>query len=128
LRLCFALGTLVALAACTPHFRGAVQVNGAPFSPAGCRSGQAFGFSGVEISDAGGRRLRLLANADGTADVALFDPNALTGRAFGSCSTLTMRAQHSRINGIHNLEGTATFSCQGPGHEASGQLNFENCH
>jgi hypothetical protein len=66
-----------ALAGCTAKINSALQLNGQPFVPTTCRSGQAFGFSGVEFTDQDGVRLRLLANADGTARRRSSKPAAL---------------------------------------------------
>jgi hypothetical protein len=73
-------------------------------------------------------RLRLLANADGTANAALFAPNAARGDLLGPCGALGTQAQKSRINSIVNLMGTAELSCEALGHKISGKVSFENCH
>jgi hypothetical protein len=103
-------------------------VDGAPFTIKQCRSGQAFGFSGIELTDASGNRLRLLANADGTCSAALFKGNSLTGDRLGQCGTLAMEAQSSRINSIVNVKGTAKLLCEAVNHKVTGTVEFENCH
>ncbi len=119
---------LIGLAGCTAHFTGSLAVDGAPFVPVDCRAGQAYGGIGVEVTDAGGRRLRIGANLDGRAGVALFQPGALVGEELGACGPTTMSSQHSRVNGVTNMMGTATLSCDSGRHQVSGQLSFENCH
>ena len=52
--------------ACTAHVTGGVQIDGAPFVATTCRSGQASGFSGVDLADDQGRRLRLAQSLDGS--------------------------------------------------------------
>ena len=118
----------LALVGCTSKVTGTLEVDGSPFAVAECRSGQAFGFSGIELKDAGGRRLRLLANGDGTCTAALFKGDSSTGDRVGQCGTLDMQAQSSRINSITNLMGKAQLACEGAGHKVSGNIEFENCH
>lgn len=114
--------------ACTAEVSGELMVDHAEFKVSNCRSGQAFGFSGIELHHEDGRRVRLLSLADGSCDAAWFAPGAETGEIIGPCGTLVMKAQHSRINGITNLEGHATLDCDNNGHAVSGQIRFENCH
>ncbi|HWS98764.1 MAG TPA: hypothetical protein VN256_00735 [Pyrinomonadaceae bacterium] len=118
----------LALAGCTSKVTGALEVDGSPFEVKECRSGQAFGFPGIELTDAGGRRLRLLANADGTCSAALFKGDSATGDRLGECGTLTVQAQSSRINSITNVMGKAQLACEAGGHKVSGSIEFENCH
>ena len=118
----------LALFACTAKITGTLQVDGAPFEIKQCRSGQAFGFSGIELTDASGNRLRLLANADGTCSAALFKGNSPTGDRLGQCGTLAMEAQSSRINSIVNVKGTAKLLCEAVNHKVTGSVDFENCH
>ena len=122
------LFALTALAGCFAHVTGNVAVDGVPFVALDCRSGAAYGGWGVEISDTAGRRLRLGANLDGALGVAVFQPGATKGDYLGSCGAVDVQAQHSRVDGIVNLEGAATFACQAGGHRISGRMSFENCH
>jgi len=113
---------------CQSRVTGTLEVNGSPFAVKQCRSGQAFGFSGLELTDASGRRLRLLASADGTCTAALFKGDSPTGDRLGQCGALTMQAQSSRINSIVNVKGTAKLSCEAAGQKVVGDIAFENCH
>ena len=122
---CFAVFLLTG---CTAKINSTLQLNGQPFVPTGCRSGQAFGFSGVEFTNREGVRLRLLANADGTCSAALFNGNGAKGDGFGQCGTLAMKTQSSRINSVYNIEGTANLMCQAGGRKIEGRIQFENCH
>ena len=119
---------LVALISCQSKITGRLEVDGSPFAVQQCRSGQAFGFSGIELTDASGKRLRLLANADGTCTAALFDGNSPTGERLGQCGTLAMEAQSSRINSIVNIKGAAKLACETVNHKVIGSVEFENCH
>lgn len=117
-----------ALVSCQSKVTGTLQVDGALFAVQQCRSGQAFGFSGIELANAAGDRLRLLANADGTCSAALFKGDSPTGDRLGQCGTLAMEAQSSRINSIVNVKGTAKLSCEAVNHKVIGNVDFENCH
>jgi hypothetical protein len=123
--ICLAALTVVS---CQSKVTGTLEVDGSPFAVDQCRSGQAFGFSGIELKDATGRRLRLLANADGTCTAALFKGDSPTGDQLGQCGTLTMEAQSSRINSITNIMGKANLACEGANHKVAGNVEFENCH
>lgn len=123
-----ALILTLATAACSAKISATIQVDDAPFAPTDCRSGQALGFSGIELIDANGRHLRLMAQADGSTSVALFAADAPRGDLLGPCGTLVMHAQNSRINSITNLEGTASLDCQAVGHKVTGKVDFANCH
>ena len=118
----------LALVSCTSKVTGTLEVDGSAFAVEECRSGQAFGFNGIELKDATGRRLRLLANGDGTCTAALFKGDSATGDRVGQCGTLQMQAQSSRINSITNLMGKAQLACEAVGHKVSGNIEFENCH
>lgn len=118
----------LALVSCQSKVKGTLEVDGSPFAVKLCRSGQAFGFSGIELTDESDRRLRLLANADGTCTAALFKGDSPTGDQLGQCGSLRMEAQSSRINSITNIMGTAKLDCEAGGHRVVGDIEFENCH
>jgi hypothetical protein len=118
----------LALVGCQSKVSGTLEVDGSPFAIKQCRSGQAFGFSGIELTDATGQRLRLLSNADGTCAAALFKADSATGDRLGQCGSLTMEAQSSRINSITNIKGTAKLACEAATHKVAGSIEFENCH
>lgn len=118
----------LALVSCQSKVSGTLEVDGSPFAVKLCRSGQAFGFSGIELTDETGRRLRLLANADGTCAAALFKGDSPTGDRIGQCGTLTTEAQSSRINSITNVRGKAQLACEAGNHKIAGNIEFENCH
>src|SRR5256885_713322 len=67
-----AVPLLVFLAACSAKLSGSITIDGKPLDISSCRSGQPMGFAGIQIEDDAGRRLRLVANADGTANAILF--------------------------------------------------------
>ncbi len=112
---------------CTPHFSGALVVDGKPFVVTGCRSGQASSFSGVDLTAEDGAKLRLVYDPTGQARAVLFGTNAI-GVDLGPCGPFQIEQQSSKINQIYNLRGSATLSCTASGHSVSGQITFENCH
>jgi hypothetical protein len=119
----FALG-----AACKSEVASDIYVDGVKFEASECRSGEAFGFSGIQLEHADGRRLRMLARADGSMELALFPAGSDKGELFGECGSMATQAQNSKINGIKNLEGTAQLSCTKDGREIRGTVRFKNCH
>lgn len=92
------------LIGCQSKITGTLEVDGAPFVARQCRSGEAFGFYGIELTDTANRRLRVYPSADGTCAVALFKGDAATGDAIERCGSLTMEKQSSRINSITTSE------------------------
>jgi hypothetical protein len=123
------LASILLTVACTNKLGGSVQLDGAAWTATHCRSGVAYGFSGVQFEDGDGKRLRVVADpVTNTVRVALFAPGATKGEDVGACATLEQRPQSSNVNGIQNQQGSVTFNCDGVGHKLSGRLTFENCH
>jgi hypothetical protein len=114
--------------ACTAHFAGDLRIDGAPFEPVACRSGQAHGFAGVELTDASGGRLRVAENLDGTPSTVYFPPGAAVGQNLGTCGGVRAVAGTGVINGVQNLDGTVTLLCSTTSPRAEGTLRFQNCH
>lgn len=114
---------------CTSKVTGSVKLDGEPFVATECRSGAAFNFSGIQLADASGRKLRLVQRVDGGISAAVFAPGQAKGDMLdGNCGTIEIQTQNSRINNIRNVEGRATLSCSGGGHTLDGTVEFENCH
>ena len=89
----------------------------------------AFSFSGIQLFEEGGRKLRLVQQTDGSVSVAIFVPGQTKGEMIGSdCGTIGIETQNSRINNIRNVKGSAVLSCAGGGHQIAGSIVFENCH
>jgi hypothetical protein len=123
------LGALaLVLAACSPHFAGELRIDGAPFQPVACRSGQAHGFAGVELYDAAGSRLRVAENLDGTPSTIYFPPGAAVGTNLGACGGVRAFTGTGVINGVQNLDGSVILRCSSTAPRAEGTLRFENCH
>jgi hypothetical protein len=120
--------TAVVFASCAAHVASAIQIDGAPFAASTCRSGQANGFSGVELADQTGRRLRLAHNLNGTLAAVYFPPGRQVGVDLGGCFTMTTKAGVGVINGVRNIEGGAVLECRTETLHVSGSVQFENCH
>jgi hypothetical protein len=116
------------LAACSPHFAGELRIDGAPFQPVACRSGQAHGFAGIELTDAAGSRLRVAENLDGTASTVYFPSGARVGKNLGACGGVRAFASRGVINGVQNLDGSVMLACSATSPRVEGALRFENCH
>jgi hypothetical protein len=118
----------VLAAGCHAKVKGSLQVDGTTFKVTECRSGRAFGFSGLQLGDDSGRHIRVLLQADGSATAAIFPPHAKRGDMLGACAELDLQTQHSRINNVQNVEGTVSLACKALGHDVRGKVTFENCH
>lgn len=123
-----ALGLVLVFAGCAAHVQSSLQVDGAPFSPSSCRSGQASGFSGVELADDQGRRLRLAQNLNGSLAGVYFPAGAPIGEDLAGCITMTTQPGVVVVNGVRNVEGSALLSCRTQRHQVSGSVQFKNCH
>src|SRR5512140_707779 len=115
-----ALPLVVLLAACSAKLSGSIEIDGKAFEISSCKSGKPLGFTGIQLEDDAGRRLRLVANADGTANAIVFAGEA-QGDDVGKCGTLEVHNQNSKINDVTNVEGVAKISCSGS-HKVEGTL------
>lgn len=115
-------------AGCTPMLNASLRVDGQPFIPTACRSGEAFGFPGVDLLDASGRRLRLVQRPDGLADVHFFPAGAPVAGTISACGQMWTERQSSRINMVYNVFGHATLQCSNAGSGVDGTIEFKNCH
>jgi len=114
----------VVFASCAGHVTGSLRLDGELFAATTCRDGQTSGFSGVELGDDHGRRLRLAQNLDGTLASVYFPPGSGRGDDLGACGG-TLEVHHGeRIP----LFGDATITCKTEKHQLRGSASFENCH
>jgi hypothetical protein len=123
-----AVVTVAAITACTAHFTGALEIDGQPFEILTCHSGQALGFSGVELVDARDRRVRVAQDIDGTPAVVYFASGQERGEPLGPCATIRTQRGTGVIDGVRNVDGTASLSCKTPERRVTGDVRFENCH
>jgi len=122
------LFALVAWAGCTNKLSGELVIDGETFELDGCRSGQVYGFSGVELRGTSGARLRLVQTPTGQGRAILMAAGAADGVDLGECGPFSVSQQNSTINDVKNVEGAATLSCTGAGHTVKGTVAFANCH
>jgi hypothetical protein len=126
-RLCWFF--LIALTGCYAHVTGDLQIDGTPFAATACRAGAPLGFPGIELADDHGRRLRLAQNIDGTLAAAYLPPGQPVGDVLSSqCGAVYAQQGTGVINGVRNIDGSATLSCQTASHRVVGNVRFENCH
>jgi hypothetical protein len=114
--------------ACAAHMTSAVKIDGIPFVPTHCESGQHYGFAGVELADDEGRRLRLARGFDGRFQSAYFPAGSPLAESVVDCGTLDVKSGVGVVNGIRNVEGSASFRCKTPQHELVGGVRFDGCH
>lgn len=113
---------------CSNKLAGELDVDGSRFELESCRSGQVYGFAGVELRAKDGRKLRLVQTPTGEAGVVLFGDGKTTGEEVALCGPFTVKQQNSTINDIKNVEGEASLDCTGGGHTIKGSVAFANCH
>lgn len=115
---------LVLTASCASTVAGNLVVDGAPFRAIECRSGQAFGFKGVELADQEGRRIRIAQEREGEPATVYYPAH----HSLGTCSSLRLASSASKINGIRLVDGDAKLSCDDADRPVAGTVRFENCH
>jgi len=127
LTLVVAAGLLV-VGACKNELAGELTVDGKPFKLDSCRSGQVFGFPGVELRSDDGRRVRLVQTPTGEASVVVMDAGDPTGAELGKCGPFSQSTQNSTVNDVKNVKGHAQLDCSAEGHTVKGKVAFANCH
>lgn len=135
----FVLLALVVTAGCRATITGDIRIDGVPFVPTICRSGEPFGFVGVELSDADGKYLIMSLEEErrpkwgprpgrpwsGAPEITIATPE--TGRSdFGPCGSLIVQDQESKVI-YRNVAGEAALSCSST-HRIEGRVQFTNCH
>jgi hypothetical protein len=115
------------LAGCAPTFSGELVLDQVPISPTGCRSGEHYGYRGVELDAADGSRLRLVAQPDGSVEAFWFPPGGRLGDHLGACGAMETERQPARVNGVHGVDGHAELACASGTHALVGALRFDNC-
>ena len=119
---------LATIAGCSNKLSGDLTVDGNAFELDACRSGQVYGFRGVELSSKKAGKVRLAVAPTGEAVAFYMPPDADKGVELGRCGTLKVNDQKSTINDIRNVEGSADLSCEAAGHSIKGKVQFSNCH
>jgi hypothetical protein len=128
----------VLMTGCFAEITVTLRIDNVPFLPTDCHNGVRYGFTGVELVDASGRRLQasiertrefgsFFPTRHGIPTVTVFEPGASRGHLIGACGSMTVTEQTSKVS-VRNVEGSANLSCRGGEHSISGHLEFENCH
>jgi hypothetical protein len=132
MRLSIAVGTIVlgaaAFVGCKARLNGNITINGTAFTPTECRSGAVSGFTGVDLIDASGNKLRLVSTPSGQPMVYYINAGSAVGTPVGMCGSMVVNRTNTRINNVYNVEGTVTLACMTPGSQVSGTMQFGNCH
>ncbi len=123
---CFLGVALATMAGCTNEITAKMAVDGNPFTPTSCRSGQVNNFMGVDLIDDAGKMVRLVQPPTNKPVAILFVDGEVI--ELGSCGTMTIANQNSTINNIVNVEGQAVLECEAQGRRISGNVTFKNCH
>jgi hypothetical protein len=113
---------------CKPRLNGSITINGTAFTATDCRSGQVSGFTGVDLVDASGNKLRLVATPSGQPMVYYVTAGSAVGTPIGMCGAMTINRTNTRINSVYNVEGQVTLACMSPQAQVSGSMQFANCH
>ncbi len=118
----------LSLQGCKAKLVGSLTVNGAPFIPTSCRSGEVTGFTGVDLIDASGNKVRLVATPTGQPAVYYIPAGSMVGMPIGMCGSFTVNRTNTRINNVYNVEGQVALACMSQGSQITGSVQFGNCH
>jgi hypothetical protein len=122
-----ALVAVVGVTGCEAKLEGSLMVNGQPFVPTACRSGEPSSFRGVDLRDANGAIVRVVQTPANVPQVMYLASEDAVAVPVGVCGQLTLRRTNTRINGVYNVEGRVNLQCAG-GMNIAGAVRFENCH
>lgn len=120
------LALAAVVGACSNRLTGSLVIDGTPFVPTACRSGQARGFSGVELTSSDARVVRLVTTPTSQAQVVLL--NVGMPAVLQNCGPLTYEVQNSTVNNVRNVRGMAQIQCTDGTHTVQGAVTYENCH
>jgi hypothetical protein len=135
------VGWMLLIVGCTtPRVVGSLEVDGRPFAPTDCRTGARYRYTGVELGDTSGRRLRASIGPrrfslvhpsppdTGVPLVTVLEPGDESGgQPVGYCGSLTVGEEMSKMP-LRDVEGKADLSCRSDQHSVVGHVEFENCH
>jgi hypothetical protein len=93
-----------------------------------CRSGEIYGFVGVEFVSSNGAKVRVATSPSGAGQVFAFAPGAMNGTDLGMCAKLVVERQSSKVDKVTNVKGRVTIDCNAKNREVLGDVAFENCH
>ena len=122
-----AAGALVTTA-CLARTEGDLRLDRQKLDLTECRSGEIYGFVGVEFVSSNGAKVRVASTPSGAGQVFAFAPGAMNGTDLGMCAKLVVERQSSTVDKVANVKGRATIDCNAKGREVIGDVTFENCH
>ena len=126
---CLCLSSLLLLLpACSNELKGEVTVDDHAFELSSCRSGEVYGFVGVELVSKEGAKLRFAQTPTGEAVAFYLASGDSTGVELGTCGSFQVSQQNSTNNDVKNVEGKGDVDCTGAGHTLKGSFSFSNCH
>ena len=117
---------LACLCACRAKIDASLSIDGKPFTPTSCKSGESHNFMGIDLIDDAGLTLRLVQSPANKPSIILMDGADVT--ELGECGKLRIQRQNSSANGIMNVEGEGKLECKTDAHSVSGSFTFEFCH
>ena len=97
------------------------------FVPSDCRSGQAYGFFGVDVVDDAGHAVRVISDpVQGPVVMVQHQPGNTERLALTGCQTLDVRIHRTNttVNDIRVLDGSAHLECP----DVKANLTFAGCH
>jgi hypothetical protein len=139
------LAVVSLVAGCAAHVQQPLIVDGEPFTPARCHSGQPLRINGVVLVDPAGRRLLLSmgghapksaarhaapapATASGAPGLVVFTSPQDAGDPMGLCGSVTLRHEPGTKPAQRSVSGTASLSCSSEEHTVVGTVSFDGCH
>jgi hypothetical protein len=117
-----------ALAACDPDpIHSSLTLDGRPFGPVACRSGQDAEFFGVDLKDDSGTSVRIVANPDQSVSVVVTRAGQAPVTAT-SCARMNLDESRRDDRGYYSLSGSAELDdCSAGGSVITGSVTFEDC-
>lgn len=117
--------TLLLVGACATACSPGLTLDGRPFTVASCRSGQPWGFRGVDLTDAEGRRVFVAWTQSSGARVSLFDDKTNVVE-LGHCGDIDAETTRDLAE-PEAVTGHFDVSCSANGHTFSGGYRFRDC-
>ena len=115
------------LAGCGSTVKSSLTVDGEPYHPSECRSGQGEEFFGVDLRDDSGRMLRLLVEPDHSGSAFYFADENGSAVDFTRCVDLSIERSDNDKYGQYTVDGAATVDCERGLYRIRGAVDFDGC-